>query len=65
MLRWWVQEVSVTVAVYPGDTTEVFNHNTIDCGLQEKPAQRCNEHLPCQTMLKYAQVTLFSACLCF
>ena len=37
-----------------GDTTEIFHHvthNTVDCGLQEKPAIRCNECLPCQTML--------------
>ena len=47
----------------PGDTTEIFyhvTHNTIDCGLQEKSAIRCNECLPCQIMLKYVLVTLLN-----
>ena len=33
---------------------EMFHYVTqiiIDCGLQVKPTKRCNEHLPCQTML--------------
>ena len=36
---------------------EIFRHvthNTIDCGLQEKPAKICDERLPCQTMVNYA-----------
>jgi len=51
----------------PGATTEIFlyvTHNTIDCELQKKPGVRCNEHLLCQTMLKYAQVTLLNKLVC-
>ena len=28
-------------------------HNRIDCGLRAKPAKKRDEHLLCQTMVKY------------
>ena len=67
MLWWWVQERNVAVAFINVNgqilviSGKFIFHNRIDCGCEENlPKVVMNEHVSCQTMLKYAGISSIS-----